>query len=40
MYKKIVDNYPHALESVLSCYKTPNEKAVSTCPSTMQFVPY
>ena len=41
MCNKAVDSYSHALRSITDCYKIlkSSGKAVSTYPSTIQFVP-
>ena len=41
MCNKEVDNYRHALEFVLECYKIQKlcDKAVGTHPTTIKFVP-
>ena len=41
MCNKVVENYFHALEFVLDCYKTKKkcDEDVDICPSTLKFVP-
>ena len=41
MCNKAVDNYHHALEFVIECYKTQKmcDKVVNTYPSAKEFVP-
>ena len=41
MYKKVLDNYSHALQFVPDCYKTQNmcNRAVYIYPSAIQCIP-